>query len=116
MGHRRVYDSCTKLWATSGSTRHGQYKIYTFQPVYTAIFSWVILPETLGPAGWLSGALIGAAVLLVAATCNNGITPLGHMTASLPSSSSMYSIPNVKFGRQITRGVMHRRCTVVDYC
>ena len=40
--------------------------IYTIQPIFTAIFAWGLLGETLGPAGYLGGALIGTAVYLVA--------------------------------------------------
>jgi drug/metabolite transporter (DMT)-like permease len=39
--------------------------IYTVQPIFTAIFAWDLLGETLGPAGYLGGALIGTAVYLV---------------------------------------------------
>ena len=38
--------------------------IYTFQPVCTALFAWTLLGETLGPAGYIGGGLIGSAVLL----------------------------------------------------
>jgi drug/metabolite transporter (DMT)-like permease len=40
--------------------------IYTIQPICTALFAWFLLGESLGPAGYAGGALIGAAVLLVA--------------------------------------------------
>jgi drug/metabolite transporter (DMT)-like permease len=39
--------------------------IYTFQPVWTSLLAFLLLGETLGPAGFLGGALIGLAVLLV---------------------------------------------------
>lgn len=39
--------------------------IYTIQPICTAIFAFLLLQETLGPAGFFGGTLIGAAVLLV---------------------------------------------------
>jgi drug/metabolite transporter (DMT)-like permease len=39
--------------------------IYTIQPLFTALFAWAILGETLGPAGYAGGALIGSSVLLV---------------------------------------------------
>lgn len=45
--------------------------IYTVQPIFTAIFAWVLLGETLGPAGYLGGALIGSAVYLVAISEEN---------------------------------------------
>jgi drug/metabolite transporter (DMT)-like permease len=41
--------------------------IYTFQPVCTAIIAWALLGETLGPAGYVGGALIGSAALIVVA-------------------------------------------------
>jgi hypothetical protein len=40
--------------------------IYTIQPVCTAIFAWLLLGETLQPAGYAGGGLIAAAVLIVA--------------------------------------------------
>lgn len=40
--------------------------IYTIQPVFTALFAWGLLGETLGPAGYIGGALIGSAVYIVA--------------------------------------------------
>jgi len=40
--------------------------IYTIQPICTAVFAWALLGETLGPAGYVGGALIGSAVYLVA--------------------------------------------------
>lgn len=39
--------------------------IYTVQPLGTALFAYLLLHETLGPAGYVGGALIGSAVLLV---------------------------------------------------
>jgi drug/metabolite transporter (DMT)-like permease len=41
--------------------------IYTIQPICTALFAYILLHETLGPAGYIGGALIGSAVLLVVA-------------------------------------------------
>jgi drug/metabolite transporter (DMT)-like permease len=41
--------------------------IYTFQPVCTAIIAWALLGESLGPAGYVGGALIGSAALIVVA-------------------------------------------------
>lgn len=40
--------------------------IYTIQPIFTALFAWALLGETLGPAGYIGGALIGSAVYIVA--------------------------------------------------
>ena len=45
--------------------------IYTVQPICTAIFAWVLLGESLGPAGYLGGAIVGFAVLLVATEKEN---------------------------------------------
>jgi drug/metabolite transporter (DMT)-like permease len=39
--------------------------IYTIQPFFTALVAFLVLGETLGPAGYVGGSLIGAAVLLV---------------------------------------------------
>lgn len=40
--------------------------IYTIQPIFTALFAWGLLGETLGPAGYIGGGLIGTAVFIVA--------------------------------------------------
>ena len=40
--------------------------IYTVQPLFTALFAYVLLGETLGPAGTAGGALIAGAVYTVA--------------------------------------------------
>lgn len=45
--------------------------IYTVQPIFTAIFAWGLLGETLGPAGYIGGALVGTAVYLVAVSEEN---------------------------------------------
>jgi len=39
--------------------------IYTLQPLYTAIIAFLVLGETLGPAGFVGGLLIASAVLLI---------------------------------------------------
>ena len=39
--------------------------IYTIQPFFTALIAFLVLGETLGPAGYVGGTLIGVAVLLV---------------------------------------------------
>jgi drug/metabolite transporter (DMT)-like permease len=41
--------------------------IYTIQPFFTALVAFLVLGETLGPAGYVGGVLIGGAVLLVIA-------------------------------------------------
>jgi hypothetical protein len=38
---------------------------YTFQPIFTALFAWTFLGETMGPAGFVGGFIIGSAVYLV---------------------------------------------------
>lgn len=40
--------------------------IYSLQPLFTAIFAYMMLGETLQPSGFLGGALIGSGVYLVA--------------------------------------------------
>jgi drug/metabolite transporter (DMT)-like permease len=40
--------------------------IYTFQPIFTALFAWALLGETMGPAGFAGGAIIATAVYTVA--------------------------------------------------
>ena len=40
--------------------------IYTIQPLFTALFAYCLLGETLGPTGYVGGALIASAVYLVA--------------------------------------------------
>lgn len=42
--------------------------IYSIQPICTAIFAFLLLGETMGPAGVFGGAFIGAAVYLVTMT------------------------------------------------
>jgi drug/metabolite transporter (DMT)-like permease len=44
--------------------------IYSIQPIYTALFAWFLLGETMGPAGVVGGALIGLAIYLVTSTGN----------------------------------------------
>lgn len=39
--------------------------IYTFQPVWTSLIAYFLLGETLGPSGFIGGAMIGLAVFLV---------------------------------------------------
>ena len=45
--------------------------IYTIQPLYTALFAWLLLGETLGPLGYGGGMVVLLAVLLVATDDNN---------------------------------------------
>ena len=45
--------------------------IYTIQPVCTAIAAWLVLGETLAPAGFLGGSLIAAAIVFVATEEDN---------------------------------------------
>jgi drug/metabolite transporter (DMT)-like permease len=40
--------------------------IYTFQPIFTALFAWLLLGETMGPAGVVGGSIIAASVYIVA--------------------------------------------------
>jgi len=40
--------------------------IYTFQPIFTALFAYVLLGEKMGSVGFLGGALIASAVYVVA--------------------------------------------------
>ena len=40
--------------------------IYTIQPLFTAIIAFLVLAETIGPAGYAGGLLIGSAVVLEA--------------------------------------------------
>jgi drug/metabolite transporter (DMT)-like permease len=40
--------------------------IYTVQPIFTALFAWGLLGETLGPAGFIGAACIGSSVYTVA--------------------------------------------------
>lgn len=42
--------------------------IYTFQPIFTALFAWVLLGETMGPAGIFGGAIIATSVYIVASS------------------------------------------------
>lgn len=40
--------------------------LYTFQPIFTALFGWLLLGETMGPAGFVGGAVIASSVYMVA--------------------------------------------------
>jgi len=40
--------------------------IYTFQPIFTALFGWLLLGETMGPSGFIGGAIIAFSVYMVA--------------------------------------------------
>jgi drug/metabolite transporter (DMT)-like permease len=54
-----------------GQTRVGPTEanlIYSIQPICTALFAFLLLGETMGPAGVVGGAFIGAAVYLVTTT------------------------------------------------
>ena len=42
--------------------------IYTFQPIFTALFAYLLLGETMGPTGFLGGGIIAMAVYIVAST------------------------------------------------
>lgn len=44
--------------------------VYTVQPIFTALFAWGLLGETLGPAGFVGAAFIGSAVYTVAMMSN----------------------------------------------
>jgi drug/metabolite transporter (DMT)-like permease len=44
--------------------------IYTLQPIFTALFAWGLLGETLSPAGFAGATLIGSAVYTVAVMAN----------------------------------------------
>lgn len=46
--------------------------IYTTQPIFSSLFAWVLLGETLGPAGIAGGAFIGGALLLITSDLNGG--------------------------------------------
>jgi drug/metabolite transporter (DMT)-like permease len=40
--------------------------IYTFQPIFTALFGWLLLGETMGASGFVGGAIIAFSVYVVA--------------------------------------------------
>ena len=42
--------------------------IYTFQPIFTALFAWLLLGESMGPVGLVGGGIIGFAVYLAASS------------------------------------------------
>jgi drug/metabolite transporter (DMT)-like permease len=58
--------------------------IYTFQPIFTSLFAYILLGETMGPAGFIGGALIASAVYVVAEIMPDG---LDTTTGSKPSST-----------------------------
>jgi drug/metabolite transporter (DMT)-like permease len=59
--------------------------IYTFQPIFTSLFAYLLLGETMGPAGFIGGALVASAVYAVAEQ-----TPGGRDTISGPLSSGSH--------------------------
>jgi len=59
-----------KRWVRPAGHSQSHFKL---QPVCTAIIAWVLLNETLETAGWLGGALVRVAVLLVA-VCTTSIS------------------------------------------
>jgi hypothetical protein len=74
--------------------------IYTFQPIFTALFAWLLLGETMGPAGFVGGGIIASSVYLVASTSfgeqseNSRIIEddgIGKPIAVLPPSSTSAS-------------------------
>jgi drug/metabolite transporter (DMT)-like permease len=40
--------------------------IYTFQPIFTALFGWLLLGETMGASGFVGGAIVASSVYMVA--------------------------------------------------
>ena len=57
--------------------------IYTAQPIFSAIFAWALLGETLGPAGYGGGTLIAAALALIATSEGGGRTRARRMRREL---------------------------------
>jgi drug/metabolite transporter (DMT)-like permease len=51
-------------WAQRHTTAVRAALIYALEPVTAALFSWYLIDEQLGAAGWLGGGLIVLAVLL----------------------------------------------------
>lgn len=74
------------IWAQS----YGQSKvsptnanlIYTFQPIFTSLFAYLLLGETMGPAGFVGGALIASAVYAVAEPLPDGNTITGRSSSA----------------------------------
>lgn len=60
------YTICAQSYGQSRVSPTDANLIYTIQPIFTALIAWVWLGETLGPAGYAGGSLIGLAVLAVA--------------------------------------------------
>jgi drug/metabolite transporter (DMT)-like permease len=63
--------------------------IYTFQPIFTALFAFLLLGETMGPAGFVGGGVIASAVFLVASTSFS--EPMSSPTSDSESMSSLIS-------------------------
>ncbi|KAG7350977.1 EamA-like transporter family protein [Nitzschia inconspicua] len=74
------------IWAQS----YGQSKvsptnanlIYTFQPIFTSLFAYLLLGETMGPAGFIGGSLIASAVYAVAEPVPSGRIPKGSSSSA----------------------------------
>ena len=60
-----AYTICAQSYGQSRVSPTTANLLYTIQPVFTSLIAWVFLGETLGPQGYIGGALIGAAVCLV---------------------------------------------------
>jgi drug/metabolite transporter (DMT)-like permease len=50
-------------WAQRHTTPVRAALVFSLEPVAAALFSWAVIGEELGPAGWIGGALIVAGVL-----------------------------------------------------
>jgi len=65
------YTICAQSFGQSRVSPTDANLIYTIQPIFTALVAWTLLGETLGPAGYIGGGLIGSAVYLVATDNEN---------------------------------------------
>ena len=80
--------------------------IYSFQPICTAIFAFLLLGETMGPAGVVGGAFIGAAVYLV--------TMMGDDSSNNDDDSvSSSKIPQLETLKQTEMGTLRNTTEVL---
>lgn len=69
--------------------------IYTIQPIFTALFAWGLLGETLGPAGYIGGALIGSAVYIVATSEDESDNGGSNVTAEENNGDSIEAVKSI---------------------
>lgn len=73
--------------------------IYSFQPICTALFAFVLLGETMGPAGVVGGGFIAAAVYLVTMMDDGDIPKEDGDSESNSKTPELESLQQTEMGR-----------------